>query len=103
MIDADNHSSYVAQDASITTDVVLSGFKNLFEDAKRIMEAEETFLFRVAHKPRDISKLDIFKKENYGQLQSYCELNTQSAVRYVWAITILQRRWYAEFLLRRRP
>ena len=75
---------------------------HLVEDASVFMKTVQTFLFRLAHKPRDIFKLDILKKENCAQWKSYCEFKARSAVRYVCTITILQRRWYEEFLLRGR-
>ena len=58
----------------------------LVEYASEFMKTAQTVLFRLAQKPRDISKLDIFKKESCGQWQSRCELNNWSAERCAWAI-----------------
>ena len=65
----------------------------LFENAPGFMKTMQTFLFRQAHKPRDISNLDIFRRESYGQRQSRCELNNWSAVRCAWAISFWLGRW----------
>ena len=64
----------------------------LVEYASEFMKTVQTFLFRLAHKARDISKLDILKKENCGQWQSRCELNDLSAVRCAWATSVWQGR-----------